>query len=185
MFFICSKKSRKMFRIIFRLVSVLRKKWNFFFTFRFRPLERKRKLSRKYLGQWNLCGFSSKLNCYRLDTDTVKFIDSLLFSVWNSKQEKWIFRIASDKKMHEVVVMSDVISRLANSLKVDSIIDLVNFHYWLSCLNSWLNKNLRQKRKSSLFSWLNSWLNKNLRQKRKSSPFCFNYHPNKIQNNCN
>ncbi len=35
------------------------------------------------------------------------------------------FRIASDKKMHEVVVMSDVISRLATTLSVDSVIDLV------------------------------------------------------------
>ena len=37
--------------------------------------------------------------------------------------------------MHEVVVMSDVISRLATSLDVDSIIDLVrtlfqNFHFY-------------------------------------------------------
>ena len=35
-------------------------------------------------------------------------------------------RIASDKKMHEVVVMSDVISRLSTSSKVDSVIDLVS-----------------------------------------------------------
>ncbi len=49
-------------------------------------------------------------------------------------KKKQIFRIASDKKMHEVVVMSDVISRLANSLKVDSIIDLVNPHYCISFL---------------------------------------------------
>ena len=38
-----------------------------------------------------------------------------------------VFRIASDKKMHEVVVMSDVISRLSTSSKVDSVIDLVSY----------------------------------------------------------
>ena len=44
------------------------------------------------------------------------------------------FRIASDKKMHEVVVMSDVISRLATSFTVDSVIDLVGLLNIFSCV---------------------------------------------------
>ena len=41
-------------------------------------------------------------------------------------------KIASDKKMHEVVILSDVISRLVNSLNVDSVIDLGSGKGYLS-----------------------------------------------------
>lgn len=52
-------------------------------------------------------------------------------------------RIASDKKMHEVVVMSDVISRLATTLSVDSVIDLGSGKGYLSHVFAATHKNVK------------------------------------------